>query len=534
MTIRFSYPEYFLVFSLLLLIIPFYGYVINKQKKQIDKLVSSNLQLNILPEYSLRKRKIQFLGYLLAFSFIILGLAEPRIGYKIKIKEQSENVILLDLSNSMLAQNGNVRRIDLGKQLAKQLIQKSENTNFALVVFAANAFKLTPSTGDKTQLYNYLENISVNYMPVQGTDMNAALNTAINSFAIQKGNRTITLISDAENHESSIEPTLLKLKSDSIKLNLIAIGTEQGAIIGSGKSAKKDKKGKVVVSKPDFQLMKKWAEISDGNYIEIKGTEISESIINSLIKSQQQNEKTSTKIILKDSRFDWFYLLAIFTILITYILSEKRGSLFIFQKKVITTLLILFAYSINTNAQLTENKLRKGVEYFKNEKYQLAESEFEDYLKKNPENEFAQFNKALTLSKLAKINESKQVFEKLITAKNSKIKAESYYCIGNIFLIQKNYQLAIEQYKSSLKINDQNPNAKYNLLYALKKIEKDKPPLPPPPPNTSPPPQQTKGIKNEKKAEAQKVKQLQQNSSEIKRAIQQNEFGSKAGNEKDW
>jgi len=140
----------------------------------------------------------------------------------------------------------------------------------------------------------------------------------------------------------------------------------------------------------------------------------------------------------------------------------------------------------------------------------------------------------LTLSKLTKITESKQVFEKLITAKNSKIKAESYYCIGNIFLDQKNYPLAIEQYKSSLKINDQNPNAKYNLLYALKKLEKDKPPLPPPPPNTSPPPQQTKGIKNEKKAEAQKAKQLQQNSSEIKRAIQQNEFGSKAGNEKDW
>src|SRR5215217_5618087 len=87
------------------------------RKNAIRKFGNTSLVLQLIPDFSNRKQVLKFFLFLLAYSFIVLGFANPQIGTKTeKVKRQGIDVMIaLDVSNSMMSEDVKPSRLDRSK-----------------------------------------------------------------------------------------------------------------------------------------------------------------------------------------------------------------------------------------------------------------------------------------------------------------------------------------------------------------------------------------------------------------------------------
>lgn len=534
MSIRFLFPE----FLWLLSVLPIFGllYLLFERisKRNKSKLADTIMFPVLAPKFSISKKRIQYFGILLSILFIILGFSEPRFAYRIEVPKASEIIMVMDLSTSMEARDLPNSRIMRAKAEALELIKISGYAKIGLIVFAGNSYKLSPLTSDKNQLINLIENLTTNFMPVQGTNLAPALIQAKESFSKTLDGKSVIVFSDAEDHEGGVNEAIQGLVLDSIQLNVIGFGSENGSTIGIGKSAKKDKNGQLILTKPDIVRMKEWATLGKGEFIHIKNDQLESEYKKRLLERILKLTPPKTQLIIRESRFPWMYLISFTIALLVFLLSEQKGriSIFNFPKRLLFFGLFILP-SFTTFAQTPEQLLRKGNTAYEEKDYEKAIGFYSKGLAAKPNLETGILNSGLALFQQKKYDLSLEQFQKLAESKNSTIKAKAFYNIGNTYLIQKKYKKSINAYQESLRALDKNKDAKYNLLYAMKKLEESQPPNPPPSAQP-PPPQKTKALPTEKLTPQEKVQQLQNKSNELIINKNQQQKGSKTGKLKDW
>ena len=140
----------------------------------------------------------------LAFLFFSLGMARPQMGAVLKehTARGAEVMIVLDVSNSMLAEDYSPNRLERAKLAISRVVDKLRDDRIGLVVFAGNSFVQLPITTDYVSAKMFLNSISTGSVPIQGTAMGEAISTALRSFSAQSDkSRAIIVITDGENHE---------------------------------------------------------------------------------------------------------------------------------------------------------------------------------------------------------------------------------------------------------------------------------------------------------------------------------------------
>ena len=108
----FQHIEYLLALILLLPMIGFYYYAINKKKKTILKIGNPELIKSLTRFYSPKKFLLKFSLIFAAFFFLVIALANPRTegGKRLVTRSGIDVVFALDVSNSMLAADLKSRR----------------------------------------------------------------------------------------------------------------------------------------------------------------------------------------------------------------------------------------------------------------------------------------------------------------------------------------------------------------------------------------------------------------------------------------
>ena len=90
-------------------------------------------------------------------------------------------------------------RLEHAKWLIRTLIEHAPGDRFALVAFAGDAFLECPLTRDRNTLFTFLDDLDTRTIPVGGTHIAKALQTARQAFkAAEGGDRAIVLVSDGE------------------------------------------------------------------------------------------------------------------------------------------------------------------------------------------------------------------------------------------------------------------------------------------------------------------------------------------------
>jgi tetratricopeptide (TPR) repeat protein len=131
-------------------------------------------------------------------------------------------------------------------------------------------------------------------------------------------------------------------------------------------------------------------------------------------------------------------------------------------------LLFLFSFFLSSFLFAQDALLVKGNEYYRLEQYELAEAQYRKVLESTPDQPVALFNLANALQKQKKYDEAALLMDQLTgKTKDPKLKSAAFYNQGVAYTKMKNLEASIESYKSALRLNPDDNDARENLQKAL-------------------------------------------------------------------
>ena len=327
---RFATPGYLYLLLLLPLLAGLYVYAVRSRRRALERFADEAVLPGLMPEASPVRLRLKFVLLCLGLGFIILALARPQFGSKLRevTRQGVEIMLAVDVSNSMLAQDFEPSRLERTKFAIDRLAEKLHG----------DAYVQLPITSDYVTARNFARNISPDMVSRQGTALGAAIELASGSFSSgSEGSRVIILISDGENHEDDAMAAAEAAARQGIKIYTIGIGTPEGAPIRIGGDFIKDEEGKMVVSKLDEQTLEQIALTTGGGYI--RATNRSLGLDEIVQKIGEVEKKQLTESIFEDFSEQYQYPLAVglALLLLDFLIPERRSRLLdrlnIFRKK---------------------------------------------------------------------------------------------------------------------------------------------------------------------------------------------------------
>jgi len=284
----------------------------------------------LMPDASPRRERYKVALYLGAVACVILALARPQMGSKLRevTREGIEMMLVVDVSNSMLAEDIKPSRLERTKYAIGRLLENLGQDRVGLVAFAGNAIVQLPVTGDYVTARNFVNQLSPDMLSSQGTAIGAALTMAAGAFSSQsEGARVIILITDGENNADDALSAAEQIAKQGIKIYAIGIGTPEGSPIPIGGDILRDKDGKVVITKLDEELLQKIALGSGGAYIRATDTNLGLDEIVTRIKQTEKKRFATTMFEEYNEKFQYPLALALMLLLIDTLMLSRRNKL---------------------------------------------------------------------------------------------------------------------------------------------------------------------------------------------------------------
>jgi Ca-activated chloride channel family protein len=314
---RFAQPDYLYLLILVPILIGLFLYSNFRRKRNIKQFGNPELLAELMPNVSKIRPSLKFYLQLAAFIFIVIVLAQPQFGAREETTTRKgiEVMIALDVSNSMLAEDVRPNRLERSKQIVSQLVDNLGNDRIGLIVFAGDAFVQLPITVDHVSAKMFLSTINTQMVANQGTAIGTAIDLAIRSFGQADDiGRTIILITDAENHEDDAVGAARLAVENGITVNVIGIGTPQGAPIPipGTMSFRTDRSGNVVVTHLNEELGRDIARAGNGIYIRADNTNMAMRAVANELEKLSKAEITSRIFTERDEQFQLFAFLVLF------------------------------------------------------------------------------------------------------------------------------------------------------------------------------------------------------------------------------
>ena len=489
--IHFAQAQYLLLILLIPLFFVFYALFRRGRNREIAKFGNPELMARLMPERSRFKGWVRVSFFAVAWFFFAIGLARPQIGAKLKENNRkgAEIMIALDVSNSMLAQDYYPNRLERAKLAISRLVDKLQGDRIGLIVFAGQSFVQLPITTDYVSAKIFLNSIGTESVPVQGTALGEAINTAIKSFSseaqMQQDNKAIILITDGENHEDDAVAAARMAAEVGIKVFCIGVGSPEGKPIPYGPNGDlmKDREGNIVVTKLNEKILEEVAIAGGGAYVRAGNAEFGlNPIIDELKQLQQQQFKS---VVFEDfeEQYMYFFAIALVFLLLEFFVGNRRVG-----KKMFAVGLLLMLGAGSAFAQTDRKEVRKGNRFFKDENYKEAEVEYRKALIKDSLSVAGNYNLANVLMLqddaanaeliYAKVGDTISKMPQQVDWKKGSVKVAKndvapnyYHNLGNSLLAQKRYGEAVDAYKNALRRNPSDAQTRENYIYAKKKME---------------------------------------------------------------
>lgn len=172
---------------------------------------------------------------------------------------------------------------------------------------------------------------------------------------------------------------------------------------------------------------------------------------------------------------------------------------------------------------------KSGNKLYKEKKYEAALKKYKEAQVRAPENMILDYNMGCAFYKQDSLQSAAKSFLKIISSLEDKsTKEKAYYNLGNTLFRSGDLKGAIEAYKSALRLNPEDMDAKINLEFAKKLLEQANKS-----PDTSKSGQQKKKEQNQKhKQEKQKGKFSKEEAKNLLKATEEEEKKAKEKTQK--
>ena len=326
-------------YLLLILLIPFFfvlqALVLRLRRRRLRKFGDEALVASLMPSYSKGKVWVRLVLFSIGFFFFVIGLARPQIGAKLKEHQTkgAEIMIVLDVSNSMLAEDYSPNRLERAKLAISRLVDKLREDRIGLIVFAGNSFVQLPITTDYVSAKMFLNSISTESVPVQGTAIGDAINTAMRSFSAQsEKSRAIIVITDGENHEDDPVAAAAQAAELGVRVFAVGVGSPEGKPIPMDGELLKDKDGEIVVTRLDEKVLQEMAQAGNGVYVRAGASEFGLNPIIENIKRMEDEMYSSIVFEEFDEQFMYFLGIALVFFVIEMLVGDRRSRKHLFKR----------------------------------------------------------------------------------------------------------------------------------------------------------------------------------------------------------
>ena len=301
-----------------------------RRRRRLERFASSSLLAQLTPSASPARLRTKFILYTLAVMFLILAAARPQVGSKLREEHQKgiEMMLVVDVSNSMLAEDFEPNRLDRTKFAIDRVVESMKQDRIGVVAFAGEAQVQLPITSDYRMARAFARKLSPAMVRTQGTDLGAAIKLASMSFSSQsEGSRVMILITDGENHESDALDAAQAAAEKGIAIYTIGIGTPEGAPVMIGGEYLTDDKGDMVVSKLDEKMLQEIASATGGAYVRATKQSIGLKEIVDRLKELDESDLATTRFEAFDEQYQYPLAVALLLLLIEWLILDRRNPL---------------------------------------------------------------------------------------------------------------------------------------------------------------------------------------------------------------
>ncbi len=322
--LEFKHP-YFIIFLLIPVMVLVVMILACRKKEKIMGMLKMPIRM--------RFKVVRIVLMVTGFCFMTFSLLGPQLfqGYADVKKTGRDIYVLIDTSNSMLAEDIQPNRISRAKKIIEGILDNLKGDRIGFIPFSSGSYIQMPLTDDYQLARMFLDVIDTNMIGGGGTNIGAAIKLASDSFErTSSSNKVIIVLSDGEEHEKNSVDTLKRINDKNLKVYTVGVGSEKGGLIpvydstGEQKTGyKKDSSNNFITSRMDSEVLKQLAEAGNGAYYQ---SSITSAEILSIVKDISSLKGTTTateKIRRFNQIYQYFLGIGMLLLLIAFLLPER-------------------------------------------------------------------------------------------------------------------------------------------------------------------------------------------------------------------
>lgn len=328
----FQYPQLLWLLAAVPLLVLLYALQGWRRRRAVRSMGDPKLVAQLLAGAAPGRKTLQFALYTLAFALGVIAVANPRQPEQgtIDVRKGIDVVLALDVSNSMLAQEGGKSRLQLARQLMQDLAVRIPDDRIGLVLFAGNAYVQMPLTFDRGAADLFISTASPSAIKAQGTAVGDALQKAANSFDAESERfQTIVLITDGETHDEGALEKAQELAEAGIVINTVGIGSPAGTTLidtATG-AARRDISGNVIITKLNEGLLQQIAALSKGQYHHATGNGdgVAAALVSRFRQMEQRGIGDTSQVSYK-TLYAWFALPMALLLALAFFIPTRKNT----------------------------------------------------------------------------------------------------------------------------------------------------------------------------------------------------------------
>lgn len=457
----------FLVWAAPLLLLV-YAYGAQRRRTVLGRFATPRSLHRIAPEADPQRRWLRALLTLTAVGLSAVALAGPQYGYRWETVDRRgiDLVVAIDCSRSMLAEDIQPNRLQRAKREVLDLLDLLQGDRIALVAFAGTAFLQCPLTLDYQAVPIFLEALDPDYLPVGGSDIGAAIDTAGAAFDPESpAEKAMVLITDGE--PTGIDPVAAaeRIRDQGVKLFAIAVGSETGGPIpGRDGAFVKDAAGNLVLARVDLAMLEKIAHLTGGVALRsVAGNADLKRIYQDQIRGRMNPvELTGGRRKVQQDRYQWFLGAAVVLLLLEGLIpaGPRRRS-----DPALAAVLLLPALLLpagNAWAGTLDRALAQGTEAYQQGDYETAVKHFTEAQLEAPERPEILYNLGNSAYRAGDYESAGRHYQQALTRAPNALRQKTQYNLGNTRFRQDRLEDALRHYNAALQLDPNDADARAN------------------------------------------------------------------------
>ena len=445
---KWNNPDMLLWLLALIPLLAVTGWMLRRRGVRLTRIAEKGLWPTVLPGHSPKRQRIRNLLRLAALALAIVALARPQWGFSWeKVQQRGLSILVaLDTSRSMLAQDIKPDRLQQAKWGVRDLLKQLRGDRIGLVAFSGDAFLQCPATIDYAAFTMMLDDVYAGIVPVGGTDLYEALDTAMDSFERSEegaADKVIILISDGEGHTGDPLSLVKRLKEDGIRVFTIGVGTRQGELIQTSDGFVKDKEGNVVKSALNEEILERIAMETGGFYVRSAPGDFGlERIYQQGLAQLQRENREERMSRIWTERFQWFLAAALLLLGVEACIRPVRFNRERTQRtqmpgwknamhslRSLAIGILLFLPLISPAEETPRSAMRKGLKAYRNGDFTNAVELLEKTVLEFPA--VGNYNLANALYRMGEFEQAEEHYTEALRTTDVELQADAYSNRGN-------------------------------------------------------------------------------------------------------